>query len=86
MLADHPNEVAAVVANVLMPEMSGIETIRVLRRQHPGLPIIAISGLDDGAAQDALNAGAHLVLAKPLSAETLCAALAELLRREVERG
>ena len=74
------------VIDLLMPEMSGIETIRALRRQHPGLPIIVISGLDDGAVQDALDAGAHLFLAKPFTAETLCAALAELLTREVERG
>ena len=78
--------VAAVVTDLLMPEMSGVETIRALRRRHPSLPIIAVSGLDDGAAQDALDAGAHLFLAKPFTAETLCAALAELLTREVERG
>ncbi len=86
VLADHPNEVAAVVTDLLMPEMSGVETIGALRRQHPGLPIIAISGLIDGTAQDALDAGAQLFLAKPFTAETLCAALAELLRRGVERG
>ena len=80
------NAVAAVVTDLLMPEMSGVETIGALRRQYPGLPIIAISGLDAGTAQDALDAGAHLFLAKPFTAKSLCAALAELLGRQVERG
>jgi CheY-like chemotaxis protein len=33
-----------VVIDIFMPEMDGIETIRELRRTHPGLPIIAMSG------------------------------------------
>ncbi|GIK80547.1 MAG: LuxR family transcriptional regulator [Alphaproteobacteria bacterium] len=33
-----------VVIDIFMPEMDGIETIRELRRSHPGLPIIAMSG------------------------------------------
>ena len=86
VLAEHPSDIAAVVTDLMMPEMSGVATIRALRRQHPGLPIAAISGLDDGTAQEALDAGAHLFLAKPFTAESLCAALTELLAREVEDG
>ena len=86
VLANHPDEVAAVVTDLLMPEMSGAETIRALRQRHPGLPVIAVSGLDDGTAQGALDAGAHQFLAKPYTAEALCTALAEVLTREVERG
>ena len=83
VLADHLNEVAAVVTDLRMPEMSGAETIRMVRQRHPGLPVIAVSGLDDGTAQDALDAGAHLFLAKPFTAETLCAALADILQPQI---
>ena len=83
VLAEHPADIAAVVTDLMMPEMNGVATIRALRRQHPGLPIAAVSGLDDGTAQEALDAGAHLFLAKPFTAESLCAALTELLAREV---
>ena len=86
VLADHAAEIAAVVTDLMMPEMSGVATIRAVRRLHPSLPIAAVSGLDDGTAQDALDAGAHLFLSKPFTAESLCAALTELLAREVEKG
>jgi chemotaxis response regulator CheB len=33
-----------VITDLAMPEQEGIETIRLLRRQHPGLKIIAIFG------------------------------------------
>ncbi len=86
VLAEHADEIDAVVTDLMMPEMNGVATIRALRRLYPGLPVAAVSGLDDGTAQDALDAGAHLFLAKPFTAESLCAALIELLAQEMEKG
>ena len=62
-----------VVIDIFMPEMDGIETIRELRRIHPGVPIIAMSGFvfkdKTHAAPDFLSMarafGATEVLHKP---------------------
>ncbi len=80
--AAHPGEVAAVITDLVMPEMSGLATIRALRSAYPHLPIIAASGVADGQAQDALDAGARRFLSKPFTAESLCAALDEMLARQ----
>jgi DNA-binding response OmpR family regulator len=34
----------ATIVDVLMPDVDGLATIEALRRNHPGMPIIAISG------------------------------------------
>ncbi len=80
--AAHPGEVAAVITDLVMPEMSGLATIRALRSAYPHLPIIAASGVADGQAQEALDAGARRFLSKPFTAEALCAALDEMLARQ----
>lgn len=33
-----------VVTDILMPEVEGLEFIRAIRRQHPTMPVIAITG------------------------------------------
>lgn len=38
---------ALVVLDLTMPEMSGIEVLRELRRLHPDLPVIVVSGWDE---------------------------------------
>lgn len=69
-----------VMTDIIMPDMEGIETIIGLRRSHPRLPVIAMSGGGRGSANDYLQVaqqlGATRVLAKPFSTEELQAAIA----------
>lgn len=71
-----------VITDILMPDKEGIETILELRRSHPKIRIIAISGGGRTGNKDFLRTAKHLgadrTLAKPFG-------LAELLRlvREV---
>jgi two-component system, cell cycle sensor histidine kinase and response regulator CckA len=61
-----------VVTDLVMPEMEGIETIRALRREIPGIGIVAISGAFDGQfLQTARKLGAGAVLSKPVSINAL---------------
>ena len=63
-----------------MPEQEGIETIQALRRDVPGLGIIAISGAFGGQyLKMAGKLGADAVLKKPVSPEMLLAKVAEVL-------
>lgn len=74
-----------VVTDILMPEGEGIETIIALRRGHPGLPILAISGGSATAERDGLLVSADLlgasqVLPKPFELARLRATVSALLR------
>ena len=72
-----------VLTDIVMPEQEGLETITVVRRLHPAMKIIAMSGCGRIKAIDYLKIakmmGADRVLAKPFSNAELTLALDELL-------
>jgi CheY-like chemotaxis protein len=64
----------------LLPDMSGADFLRALRRTLPGLPVITMSGLRaDDVARQARAAGATLHLPKPLDVRELLAHIDRLL-------
>lgn len=71
----HPERFDAVVLDLIMPDIEGIETLTKLRRMSPNVKVIVISGGGKIDAKDylalALKLGAVEVLAKPFSAEEL---------------
>ncbi len=70
-----------VITDLVMPELEGIETIRTLRREMPGVAIIAISGAFGGQFLTlAQKLGANEILTKPVSAELLLSKVHEVLR------
>lgn len=75
----------AILVDLIMPNKEGIETIVGLRKDRPGVKIIAMSGGGRLSAKDILAMakamGAHAVLAKPFSNEQLTAALEVVLPR-----
>ena len=46
-----PTEVRLVITDHLMPGMSGAEFVRELRKTHPSLPVLVISGLGEAEAE-----------------------------------
>jgi DNA-binding NtrC family response regulator len=69
-----------VISDIVMPGMEGIETIRMLCRDGPEVPIIAISGGSDPIYLRAATAlGATASLEKPFAADELIALVAKLL-------
>ena len=70
-----------VITDLVMPEQEGIETIQALRKEMPGIGIIAISGAFGGQFLEAARMlGADASLGKPVSAEQLLAKVAEVLK------
>lgn len=72
-----------IIVDIFMPEMNGLETIRVFRGSAPGVPIIAMSGyaagsgfVDNDFFQTAMEFGATCCLRKPFSREQLLDAIA----------
>ena len=74
---------AVVITDIHMPGMNGATVISELKRHHPQVAVIAISGLfNSGHGLDteaALALGAARALAKPFKRAELLRALAELL-------
>jgi DNA-binding response OmpR family regulator len=73
-----------VITDLIMPEKEGIETIVELRRDHPSLKIIAISGggrtPPEIYLEDARLLGAHITLRKPFERQELLEAVRKLLK------
>jgi CheY-like chemotaxis protein len=76
------DEADLLITDIMMPEMDGVETIRVVRRRRPELPIIAMSGgLPDPADYLGLARyfGATAILAKPFQPSELVEIVERLL-------
>ena len=69
-----------------MPEKEGLETIMELRKKHPKLKIIAISGGGrfgpEGYLPGAKLLGADMVFQKPLMQKEFLSAVASLLNED----
>ena len=72
----------AIVLDLLMPQVGGLEVSRTLRRRGDGVPVLVVTARD--AVDDrveGLDAGADDYLVKPFAIEELRARLRALLRR-----
>lgn len=76
LFADHRDDIALVLTDMMMAVMDGAALIAALRRLSPGLPVIATSGIH--ALGDSDN-GANTFLEKPYSALQLLEAIDALL-------
>lgn len=72
-----------VVLDLMLPDFPGLEVLKKLRHQKPGLPILILSAM--GAIEDrvhGLNSGADDYLVKPFAFAELIARLLVLERRQ----
>ncbi|MGI8901552.1 MAG: response regulator transcription factor [Nocardioides sp.] len=77
----------ALVIDVMMPRLDGIETTRALRSTGNDLPILVLTARDSvGDRVEGLDAGADDYLTKPFALEELLARLRALLRRVTVPG
>jgi DNA-binding response OmpR family regulator len=75
---EFPAEIGLVITDHLMPGMCGTDFVKGLRKTHPKLPVMVISGLEE--AEDEY-AGLHVIFrVKPLLPEMLLACVHDLLR------
>jgi two-component system response regulator MprA len=72
----------ALVIDVMMPRLDGLETTRALRAAGNDLPILVLTARDSvGDRVEGLDAGADDYLTKPFALEELLARLRAMLRR-----
>ena len=70
-----------IITDINMPNMSGIEMIKELRKQPwcRSVPIMAITAYGNGVAKDALEAGADRAATKPIQFNAVIVEIKELL-------
>ena len=79
-------EIGLVVTDHIMPGMSGAEFVRELRKTHPALPVLVISGLEEAEAE---YGGMNVIFRmKPLMPELLLTTVGDLMKqaRELSSG
>ena len=79
LVSDPPD---AVITDLTMPEMSGIELIHAIREHYPTLPVIVVTGMGGDVAIEALNAGAADFVSKPVERGDLVARLRRVLQEQ----
>ena len=73
-------DIAAVLLDIMMPNRDGIETLREIRRIHPGLPVIIVSGASSTLnVVTAMKTGATDFLCKPVAHDDLRKAVTRAL-------
>jgi DNA-binding NtrC family response regulator len=77
---DFPAEINLVITDHLMPGMNGSEFVRALRKTHPRLPVLVISGLEEAERE---YAGLDVTFRmKPLLPDHLLETVGRLVEEE----
>jgi two-component system, cell cycle sensor histidine kinase and response regulator CckA len=71
----------AVVSDIVMPRMNGVELMRALSAEQPELPVILMSGYATAALSELGIATPCSILPKPFTAERLLAEVSRCIRR-----
>jgi CheY-like chemotaxis protein len=67
-----------VILDQNMPDLDGIQTLALMRRSHPDLPVLIASGQPDIQEWDAFRQAHVAIIAKPFSVDEIQEKLAEL--------
>ena len=68
-----------VITDLVMPYISGVGVISIIKKKYPETPVIAITGWGDHPGALACDAEADMVLAKPFDLRDLDRQVTELL-------
>jgi YesN/AraC family two-component response regulator len=71
LFENHPQGFDLVITDLLIPKLSGISLISIIKKRFPYTPIIAISGWGEYPGEFALESQADKVLSKPFELSEL---------------
>jgi DNA-binding response OmpR family regulator len=74
-----------VITDLVMPYISGVGVISIIKKKYPGIPVIAITGWGDYPGALAIEAEADVVLDKPFDLRDLDKRITEMLGKTRNR-
>jgi DNA-binding response OmpR family regulator len=78
-LEEHENGIDLVITDLLMPEISGVGVISILRKKYPGIPVIAITGWRGDIEATGQKLDADQIFEKPFEISELDKSVSNLL-------
>ena len=75
-----------VITDLVMPYVSGVGVISILKKEFPHTPVVAITGYGEHPEALALEANADVVMEKPFDLEDLERSVNDLLARSAGDG
>jgi two-component system, cell cycle sensor histidine kinase and response regulator CckA len=80
LLRDEMPVADAVVSDIVMPRLNGVELLQILSSTHPQLPVLLMSGYASGELEGMGIAAPCAILPKPFTPERLVEELRRCLR------
>ena len=80
LLQEELSEVDAVLSDIVMPRLNGVELLQVLSTTHPQLPVLLMSGYASAQLEGMGIAPPCAILTKPFPAEQLVDEVRRCLR------
>jgi DNA-binding response OmpR family regulator len=78
----HERDIDLVITDLVMPAISGVGVISIIKKKYPGTPIIAITGGGEHPVALAMEADVDMVLNKPFEFVDLDRHVTELLEKK----
>jgi DNA-binding response OmpR family regulator len=76
------NGIDLVITDLVMPDISGVGVISIVKKKYPGIPVIAITGWGEHPEALATEADADLVMEKPFELSELDKHVTDMLARK----
>jgi CheY-like chemotaxis protein len=71
-----------IITDLVMPNISGVAIISIIKKKNPGIPIIAITGYGEQPEALAREANADIVIEKPFKLTKLLKTIQKLLDKK----
>ncbi len=82
ILESEANRFDLIITDIVMPNISGVAIISIVKNKHPDIPVIAITGWGEHPEALAAEADADLVLEKPIALPELGKHIETLLSKK----
>ncbi|MCG8563651.1 MAG: response regulator [Desulfobacterales bacterium] len=81
ILRDSSNHFDCLITDLVMPNISGVGLISIVKKEYPDLKIIAMTGYGNPPSELASEAAADIVLQKPIDLYTIEEQIVDLLNQ-----
>jgi DNA-binding NtrC family response regulator len=75
-------DIDLVITDLVMPDISGVGVISIVKKKYPGVPVIAITGWGEHPEALATEADADLVMEKPFELDELDQQVSDMLAKK----